>query len=101
MPRDEGGSQGKVGCACATAGERRPLGHSERRGGASRYRAEEMRRVRWRQDPPTLGPVRPACARMGDAGFHGPQIVEMRPQDTQEGQERLQTGWSWEIRTLS
>lgn len=54
MPRDEEAHRGKTRRACATAGERRPLGHSERRGRASRYRAEEMRRVRWRQDPPTL-----------------------------------------------
>lgn len=45
---------GKMRHACTTAGERRPLGHSERRGRTSRYRAEEMRHVRWRQDSPTL-----------------------------------------------
>lgn len=51
-----------------------------------------------RQDPRHSGPVRPACAQMGDTRFR-PQIVEMRPQDTQEGQKDFEAQrWSWEIR---
>ena len=58
--------------ACTTAGERSPLGHSERRGRPSRYRAEKMRHVRWRQDPPTLRACKTCLCSNGRYEISGP-----------------------------